>query len=328
MTMTTNSHLRVGLVGVGRHGSRYLHHLLYDLPGVTLVAICRRQVRQPPPRSDVTLYNDYRAMMADPRVQAVVVVTPPTLCRAICMAAAEEKKPILIEKPLATNGADARAMVLAARLAGIPLMTAQTMRFDPVMVRLKEELPSIGPLKSACLLSHIETKANLLPGEGEPVPLGALLELGVHLIDLVRFVTGEEIRTVKAVMDPLPPTAPELRVTAGLLTTGGTYCNLDIARVDSQRIGKAGWIGEKGTLTADWVNRQLVRKFNDGAVREWVVESQPTVLVALQAFVEAIKTGSSPKITGLDGCRAVEAADACYRSAALGGSFVDVEATI
>jgi predicted dehydrogenase len=54
------------------------------------------------------------------------------------------------------------------------------------------------------------------------------------------------------------------------------------------------------------------------------VEPRPTVLDTLQAFVHAIQTQTPPPITGLDGCRAVEAADACYRSATLGGTVVSV----
>lgn len=325
MTATADSLLGIGLVGVGRHGSRYLRHLLYDLPGVRLAAICRRQIAEPPPGSDVRMYNDYRAMMTDPFVKAVVVVTHPTFCRDICLEAVEQRKPILIEKPLATTGMDARAMVAAASRTGILLMTAQTMRFDPIILRLKEELPNIGPLKSASLVSHVETKANALLVEGKSVPLGALLELGVHLFDLVRFITGDEIRTVKSRMDPLPPAVPELRVSVDLRTSGGIDCCLDIARVDSQRTGKAEWVGENGRLTVDWGTRRLTGRFNDGAVLDRIVEPQPTVLATLRAFVDAIETGSPPKITGLDGCRAVEAVDACYRSAMLGGTIVEVE---
>lgn len=316
--------LGIGLVGVGRHGSRYVQHLLHDLPGAALAAVCRRTVGEPLPGYEIPVFGDYRAMIADPRVQAVVVVTPPSLCHDICLAAVRAGKPILIEKPLATTGTEARAMVGAADQAGVLLMTAQTLRFDPAILLLKEQVRTIGPLQSAVLTSHIETKANVLPGSAAPVPLGALLELGVHLLDLVRFLTGEEIVEVRSMMAPMPSSAPEIEAKVELRTAGGVSCVLDIARVESRRVGTAEWVGTAGCVIADWPQRKVTRITASGRSDEWTVDPRPTVLATLEAFVRAIRTGMPPPVTGLDGCRAVEAADACYRSAAQGGTIVSL----
>src|SRR5262245_46459467 len=110
MDNKSSTPLGIGLVGVGRHGSRYVHHLLHDLPGTALTAICRKSGGGSYPGTDIPIYDDYRAMIADPRVNAVVVVTPPSLCHAICLNAVQAGKPVLVEKPLALNGRDARAM--------------------------------------------------------------------------------------------------------------------------------------------------------------------------------------------------------------------------
>jgi predicted dehydrogenase len=78
-------------------------------------------------------------------------------------------------------------------------------------------------------------------------------------------------------------------------------------------------------MRADWVARKVTRTAGDGATRTWDLEPRLTVLATLHAFVEAIRTESAPPITGLDGCLAVEAADACYRSAALNGAAMPCE---
>jgi predicted dehydrogenase len=314
----------IGLIGVGRHGSRYVHHLLHDLPGVTLAAICRRRVGEGLAAENVPVYSDYHAMIDDPRVHAVVVVTHPSLCRDICLAAVRAGKPILIEKPLAMCGEETRAMVAAADKAGVLLMTAQTMRFDPTILLLKEQLVTIGPLQSATLISHIDTKANIPAGTATALPLGALLEIGIHLLDLVRFLSGEEVVEVQCRMSPLASLAPETRATAQLRTVDGLNCLLDIARVESQRVGRTEWVGGGGSVTADWVQRRVTRSADRGPVDEWTVEPRPTVLATLQAFVLAVETGMPPPVTGLDGCRAVELADACYRSAERGGTWIPV----
>jgi predicted dehydrogenase len=316
--------LEIGLVGVGRHGSRYLHHIQQDLPGVRLAAICRRKVEEPIPGISVPIYRDYRSLIADPQVQAIVVVTPPARCREICLEAIRAGKPILIEKPLATTGADARAMVDAAREADVLLMTAQTMRFDPTILLLKQQLDSIGPLRAATFVSHVETKPNLLTDAAQPIALGALLELGIHVLDLVRFLTGDEIVAVRCTMTPAPTSGPENTVQGELRTSGGKTSTFDIARVESARVGTAEWVGVTGTITADWPRRTVTKTRVQGTSETWTVESRPTVLAMLESFVHAIRSSTAPPITGVDGCRAVEAADACYRSARLGGVWVDV----
>lgn len=314
--------LGIGLVGVGRHGSRYVQHLLHDLEGAALTAICRKSGGGTYLETGIPLYSDYRAMIADPRVHAVVVVTPPSLCHPICLTAVEAGKPILIEKPLALNGREARSMVAAATQRNVLLMTAQTMRFDPTILLLREQLRTIGPLTSASMVSHIETRANLLMGANGPVAVGALLEVGIHLLDLVRFLTGEEIASVQCTMTPASDAGPETHVHAQLRTSGGIRCALDVARIEAQRRGMAEWNGTEGTIKADWVARTLTRAASDGASRTWTLEPHPTILAALQAFIHAVRTGTAPPITGLDGCLAVEAADACYRSAAMHGAAV------
>ena len=322
MLLKSTSELGIGLIGVGRHGSRYLQHLLHDLPGVSLVALCRKSVGIPVADHKIPVYEDYHLMIADRNVQAVVVVTPPSLNHDICLTAIREGKPILIEKPLATSGREARDMVAAADRAGIVMMTAQTLRFDPTIVLMKERLETVGPLRSARLVSHIETRPNVMVGATGSVQVGALLELGIHLLDLVRFVTREEVSEVRCTMTPLPSSAPETWITAQLTTTGGVICSLDIARVESDRLGTAEWFGEKGTVMADWPKRLVMRTTGDNSSEKWTAETRPTVLSTLEAFVGAIRTNTRPPVTGLDGCRAVEIADACYISASNCGSLV------
>jgi predicted dehydrogenase len=98
MTASPSS-LGIGLIGVGRHGSRYLQHLLHDMPDASLVAICRKRIGERAgelPLPSIPVYGDYRALIANPLVQAVIVVTPPTLCHEICLEAVRIGKPLLI----------------------------------------------------------------------------------------------------------------------------------------------------------------------------------------------------------------------------------------
>ena len=319
--------LRIGLIGAGRHGRRYIHHLLHDLPGMSLAAVCRKRTGEGLPllsTTEIPVYGDYRALIADPRVEAVVVVTPPSLCPEICFEAAKAKKPILIEKPLASTGPEARAMVRAAEVAGQLLMTAQTLRFDSTILLLKERLPEIGPLRYATFTSRIETKTGAEVRPSIPGQRGVLLEFGVHLLDLVPFLIGEDVVAVRCELDRLPSMAPEMMAIVQAHTVSGLQCVMDIARVGAGRVARAEWVGSQGQMAADWFHHRVTGVIGDSAPFEWAVQPQQTILATLRAFIHAIETKTPPPVSGRDGCRAVEVIDACYRSAELGGASISV----
>lgn len=319
----------VGLIGVGRHGIRYARHLLHDVEAATLKAVCRRRPElglDLPGAESVAVYAEVRALIDDPSVEAVIAVTPPVFSRDICRLAVQARKPVLIEKPLAASADDARAIVAAAREAGVPIMTAQTLRFDATIQEVRTRRDVIGRSERLHLTSHIEPKAtapNHAEGYGKR---GALIEIGIHMLDAVRFLTGEEVRDVRCTMNPIPPAMPETSVSAQLVTQGGTVCTLDIARLPGERVGLVEWTGSQGRLQADWPRRRLRWTSGTGELREeqeW--PPSQTVLATLTAFLRAIEEGTPMPITGGDGCRAVEIAEACYQSAQAGGAPVLVE---
>jgi predicted dehydrogenase len=172
------------------------------------------------------------------------------------------------------------------------------------------------------LTSHIETKersADYADGYGRR---GALVEFGVHLLDLVRVLTGEEIHTVQCVLDQIPPAHPETLAKVHLRTMSGMPCIIEVARVAAGRVGRAEWIGSDGRLIADWTNRHI--QYTDSASRseEWLTSPSQTVLTTLREFLRALQQQALMPITAEDGYRAVEIAEACYRSAEADGVSV------
>jgi len=318
----------LGLIGVGRHGMRYARHIMQDLPGAVLQAVCRQHPQRGlelPGADEVTVYGEPQSLIDDPSVEAVIAVAPPAFSPDICRSAVDARKPLLVEKPLAVSAADAQAMVMAARQAGVPLMTAQTLRFDAAIQEMLKRRACIGRSERMHLTSHVEPKQtapNHAEGYGKR---GALLEIGVHLLDLVRFLTGEEVREVSCRMDHVPPTAPDTVVSGRLVTQGGMVCLLDIARLPDERVGVVEWIGSQGRAVADWPRRRFRWVGNGGESDDIEFPPSQTVLSTLSAFLRAVECGTPMPITGEDGCRAVDIADACYRSAQAGGACVTVE---
>ena len=314
----------MGLIGVGRHGMRYARHIVQDIPTASLRAVCRQHPEQGfdlPGASSVNVYKEPQSLIADPMVDVVIVVTPPIFSLDICRVAVQARKPLLIEKPLATTAVDARAMVVLAREAEVPLMTAQTLRFDNTIQRMRTLRHSIGRSERLDLISRIETK-NRAPDHADGYGRrGAVLEIGVHMLDLVRYVTGEEVSEVRCTMDVLPSAAPETSASVDLTTGGGTACRIEIARVPAGRVGRAAWSGSQGRLEADWGQRRL-RCCDETGTKNLDLPPAQTVLATLTAFLQAVINNSPMPITGEDGCRAVEIAEACYQSAQAGGQSI------
>ncbi len=311
----------MGLIGVGRHGMRYARHLVQDIPTASLRAVCRQHPEQGfdlPGASSVNMYKEPQSLVADPMVDVIIVVTPPIFSLDICRVAVEARKPLLIEKPLATTAVDARAMVVLAREAEVPLMTAQTLRFDHTIQRMRTLRHAIGRSERLDLISQIETKKRAPDHAVGYAGRGAVLEIGVHMLDLVRYVTDEEVSEVRCTMDLLPSAAPETSATVDLITGGGTACRIEIARVPAGRVGRAAWSGSHGRLEADWGQGRL-RCCDETGTKNLDLPPAQTVLATLTAFLQAVENNSPMPITGEDGCRAVEIAEACYRSAQAGG---------
>jgi predicted dehydrogenase len=311
----------IGLIGLGRHGMRYARHLLEPLPRARLVAVSRRDAVQGKAfaaEHGVRFYQDYRDLIADTDIRAIIVVTPPSLAHPICLEAVRVGKPALIEKPLACTGTEAREMVRAADSAGIPLMTAQTLRFNEAILAFKAKLDTVAPRRYLTMAAHIELHPGLGKDSQDYGGRGVLLEIGIHLLDLVRFLTGEEVAEVRCGVEPRGSGTPELRALVDLRTTGNMPCTLDVSRVNAGRIGRGEWIGEHGRLTVDWVRHRLCRMSSGLAVEEWNVPDRPTVAATIHAFLEALELGTPMPITGKDGQKAVELADACYESAETG----------
>jgi predicted dehydrogenase len=84
------------------------------------------------------------------------------------------------------------------------------------------------------------------------------------------------------------------------------------------------WVGTDGQLEADWQTHRLRLVSTSLPSREWQVEPSPTIVATLQSFVEAVRKSAEPVVSGEDGKRAVEIAEACYESAHRNGEPVIV----
>ena len=311
--------MKVGLIGLGRHGTRYAEHLFEQESPAQLVAVCRRNPAQGQTfarKHNIRFHQHYQSLIHDPEVEAIIVVTPPSLTCPIALEAIQDRKPLLIEKPLAISGTDARRIVEHAAQANVPIMTAHTLRYDATITKLKECSQAIGEWQYLSLTARLERRSHspeeIYAWNGR----GALLEIGIHLLDIVRYLTEEEIREVHCEIPQADPVGPEEQAWGRLTTQSGIPCLLDISRVSHSRITHVELIGETGQLHASWSTGNLSLQRQRNPPEEQTLPPTPTIRYVLQDFFHALRTGKPMPITGKDGLRAVEIAEACYESAA------------
>ncbi len=193
--------IRVGVIGTGFGATVHLPALAY-LPETEVVAICsRRPDRALAAALDYGIpshLTDYRELVRDPGVEAVVVASPPHLHHQMSLAALEAGKHVLCEKPMARNLAEARDMVKIADRVGVVAMVNHQLRFLPVRARIKELIDEayIGEPHAATLTVHRSSLND--PYER---PFGWLMEqekaggmlgaVGSHHVDALRWWFGE-----------------------------------------------------------------------------------------------------------------------------------------
>ena len=313
--------LRLGLAGLGIHGVRYAEHLLRgDVPRAVLSAVSRQDAAAGQAYATahgVVFVPDPQDLPEHPAVDAVVAVLPPDLHPGLARACLGRGKPVLIEKPLAADAASAAEMAALAEKTGIPLMVGHTLRFDPLVLRLKELARELGPLRLLAVNQRFEPTDRVWIDR--PGPGGALLNTAVHGFDLMRFLTGSEPASVDALVETVVTARTEDEVVALVrLVPGPILATLDNARTTAGRSGRIEIVGERGQLVGDHVHRGLFRVRGRDQESLGLVPAIPTVAAALSSFVDAVLDGTPVPCTAEDGLQAVRMAEAARRSAQTG----------
>jgi predicted dehydrogenase len=189
--------LKTGLVGTGMWGRT--HALAYRAyPATELVAVCDLdEARCRSFAEEFGVAKTYRTageLAADPQVEAVSVATPDFAHREPALAVISERKPLLIEKPLATTVADATAITDAAAAAGILAMVDFHNRFNPQFDTANRQLTD-GALGAPryIYMRHSNTIDVPLTMLSWPSRSSSLWFLGSHSTDLVRWLFADEV---------------------------------------------------------------------------------------------------------------------------------------
>ena len=249
--------IRFGIVGFGLHAAKRMMPAFQRASRCRVVALSRRDLRQAEVSARQFQIKHAFASAADlcssPDVDAVFVATPDALHCGDVLTAVQYRKPVLCEKPMAMNAGEARTMVVAARNAGVTLGVAHVMRFEESVQFIRERIAAgaIGQpqVARADFFAPMLTSARTWVNDPRLATGGPLSDLGVHCIDTLRFVLGDEVRTVatRAHYDSHGPL--EASAATVLEFAGGTLATVSVsARSPYQTFLEVA--GEDGVLSA------------------------------------------------------------------------------
>ncbi|PJA73293.1 hypothetical protein CO151_14000 [bacterium CG_4_9_14_3_um_filter_65_15] len=309
---------RIGVIGAGIHGTRYLRHALADVPGMTPTALCRGDEMmgaQLAGEFGIRYHAEAAALIADPAVDGVIVATPPAPHFDQARAVLTAGKALLLEKPMTAWLSE--AVELAAMPgAGAPgVMLAQTLRWNPVILKTKELWPRLGRVHLVRMAQRLGPTT--LAWQHDPaIPSGgSVLITGVHLFDTVRFLTGAEFTgKVTARVEKILNEAVEDFFLATATLSDGCAVSLEVSKYTQSRACWLEAVGESGQLWADYRSGGLELRCGSEETRFDVNATVPTLPLVLRAWLDSVRDGTPAPVTFADGVATLRMVDAVYRS--------------
>ena len=322
--MDGDSIFRVGVIGAGTHGARYLWHAATDMPAMGVGALCRRDEtagRQLAAELGCDYHHRAAELIANPAVDGVIVCTPPSSHFEMAAAVIKAGKPLLLEKPF--TGTLDQAMKLAAldqEMGGPPLMVAQTLRWNPVIRKVQELWPRLGKVHLVRLAQRLEPTTLAWQRDLEETVGGSVLLTGVHIFDLARYLTGSEFVEVDSRQSNILNPAVEDFFLARAVLANGCWVNLEVSKYTRSRAAWLEVVGQDGQMFADYLTGGIFFRTGQSEEKFDISARVPTLPLVLGDWQASVENNTAPLVTSKDGLATLKVVEACYRSAREGQS--------
>jgi predicted dehydrogenase len=338
--------MKFAVLGAGTIGELRARSIIEN-PHTTLVGVVdtvEAQASRAAKGSSARIATDYRVFVEDPQVDAVVVSTPLPLHEEIVLAALAHGKHVLCEKPLTNSVASSRKLLEAARANNRTLAVGFNHRYYPSVKFMKQAIDAgrIGTIDHLRVFGGHDGLSNFRADWMYKAPHsggGALMDVGIHMTDLARFMMGE-VHEVYGV------------ASNRIWNVEGSEDNALVilkSRTGVPAIFQATWTewkgyrffieayGDRGMVRAYYAPmfNLLVTQDKPGGKRKREMKFYPEIILreklkgwtttAMQSFREEladflrmVKGESVPMADGWSGLRAVEIANAVYQSTSTG----------
>jgi predicted dehydrogenase len=308
--------MRIGLIGTGRHGSRYAHHIVHDFEGLRLTAVSRRseQGRDQAQAWGARFLRDYRELIASDQVDAVIAAVPPALNRDIALHCSRHRKPLLVEKPLAPSSRVGKDILQLMNDAQTPLTVCHTLRYNPVIEKLRDELPNQGRLFTVYANQRLEPSTIAWLENPAEAGGGITFHIAVHVFDALHFITGLKVKRVSAMCRTCRTKNLEDMALIHVEMEGGVAGIVDVSKLSASRSGRYELICEKSQLHGDQIHGYVDLIADAREQRIGRFDAVPTIPPLLDDWWRFLRGERDNPVSGEDGLYAIRVSEACLES--------------
>jgi myo-inositol 2-dehydrogenase/D-chiro-inositol 1-dehydrogenase len=331
--------VNIGVIGAGRIGRIHARNIKFRIPGAKLQAIADvnlEAAQKAASELEVTdSTGDYRQLLKDEGIQAVVICSSTDTHAGMIIDAAEAGKHIFCEKPIALEMNRIDQALAAVARAGVKLQVGFNRRFDPSFHKVKE-LVAAGRIGVPHLL-RISSR------DPEPPPLdyvrisgGLFLDMMIHDFDMARFLMGQEVTELMAtghcLIDPAIGSCGDVDTAVVLLK----FENGALGTIDNSRRAVYGYdqrvevFGSKGCAAAgNKIPTEVTFHSADSTMSDkplyfFLERYEEAYLAEMSGFVSCILEDKTPAVGGADGKISVAMGYAAQESL-LRGCFVKIK---
>lgn len=332
--------VRIGLIGYGYWGPNLARNF-HQLPEAWLVACAdsdperlREAARLYPLHQTAT---DYRALLDNPTLDALVIATPARLHFEVARAALNAGKHVLVEKPLAMSNADARELIETARRRERVLMVGHTFEFNPAVWKIKELVTS-GALGE--LFYVYSNRVNLGRVQRD---VNALWSIAPHDISILLYLLDTMPVSVSARGGTYVSAGVQDVIFALLTFPDNLLAHVHASWLDPSKTRQMTLVGSDKMIVYDDVDPEAKIKIYDKGVYKrgdafgefqlrvrsgdlYIPRIDLTEPLKFECahFVECIREGKPPRTDGENGLRVVRVLEAAQQSLERYGAVVEI----
>lgn len=332
--------VRIGLIGYGYWGPNLARNF-HQLPEAWLVACAdadparlSEAARLYPLHQTAT---DYRALLDNPTLDALVIATPARLHFEVARAALNAGKHVLVEKPLAMSNADARELIETARRRERVLMVGHTFEFNPAVWKIKELVTS-GALGE--LFYVYSNRVNLGRVQRD---VNALWSIAPHDISILLYLLDTMPVSVSARGGTYVSAGVQDVIFALLTFPDNLLAHVHASWLDPSKTRQMTLVGSDKMIVYDDVDPEAKIKIYDKGVYKrgdafgefqlrvrsgdlYIPRIDLTEPLKFECahFVECIREGKPPRTDGENGLRVVRVLEAAQQSLERYGAVVEI----
>lgn len=325
--------VKVCLIGCGRAGMIHARSYSGNVKDAQLIAICdpsEENLKAAQEEVDVRyVYKDYKDVMENDEIDAVIVVTPTKFHHEVVIAAANAGKHVFCEKPMAINEEECDDMIRVCKEKGVKLQLGFMRRFDQNFRRGKELIESgeIGQVTSIKSNTHgpSEPKEWMFDVRNSYGPIG---EVNSHDFDTLRWYAGCEVKRIHAIghnfrSPEVKQQYPEYYDTCAVLLE---FENGILGMISGAQYVKYGYDARAEILGTKGIVKVGTQKANDveivtqeqtnisDSVTSWRNLFREAYVAEANAFIASIINDTEPEVTGHDGKMALRLVNAGLKS--------------